>query len=419
MPERERKGVLMFDEMSVRKSVHIRESDMALLGKVDFGEHTRPSDQFKDGDHVLVFLFRPFLGGWSQTVGTFCASGAAPGHIVAKLLLQCIAHLFNAGAFVDAVTCDNSTSNRSALRSLGISGDISRLSTSFPHPCDPSRVVHTVIDPPHIFKCIRNNLLKVGKFLLPGDQEVFHFHYSALLEYEEQQAGLRTVPKLTTAHVNPNPFQKLSVKLAVQLFSESTASGMEFYARRDECKKLHMSAATVQFTRRMNDLYDCLNTKRPQQVQYNEAEHITTLKENIKWLDRWYEYIQTLPKQRQICFLSKPTSEALRLTLHSVVALIEYLLKSGFQYVLVGNFGQDPLERFFGITRHVAGDENSGNESLRMVAWYATLGLNFLPEVTAVTAAKVGKGDSVPEDDWAAQILGQVGYRNDGTFLIS
>ncbi|KAL3243421.1 hypothetical protein MRX96_020576 [Rhipicephalus microplus] len=33
-------GVLMFDEMSVRKSVHIRESDMALLGKVDFAEHT-------------------------------------------------------------------------------------------------------------------------------------------------------------------------------------------------------------------------------------------------------------------------------------------------------------------------------------------------------------------------------------------
>lgn len=91
----------MFDEMSVKKSVHIRESDMALLGKVDFGEHTRLSDQFKDGDHVLVFLFRPFLGAWSQTVGTFCVSGAAPGQIIAKLLLQCIAHLFNTGALVD------------------------------------------------------------------------------------------------------------------------------------------------------------------------------------------------------------------------------------------------------------------------------------------------------------------------------
>ncbi|XP_075726173.1 uncharacterized protein LOC142767815 [Rhipicephalus microplus] len=124
VPERERRGVLMFDEMSVRKSVHIRESDMALLGKVDFAEHTRPGDHDKDGDHVLVFLFRPFLGGWSQTVGTFCASGAAPGSIVAKLLLQCIVHLTNAGVVVDAVTCDNSTSNQSALRSLGTSFQI-------------------------------------------------------------------------------------------------------------------------------------------------------------------------------------------------------------------------------------------------------------------------------------------------------
>ncbi|KAH8027808.1 hypothetical protein HPB51_010454 [Rhipicephalus microplus] len=66
-PESERRGVLMFDEMSVRKSLHVRESDMKVVGKVDLGEHTRPADREKDADHVLVFLFRPFLGGWSQT----------------------------------------------------------------------------------------------------------------------------------------------------------------------------------------------------------------------------------------------------------------------------------------------------------------------------------------------------------------
>lgn len=92
---------------------------MYLLGKVDFSEHTRPADREKDGDHVLVFLFRPFLGGWSQTVGSFCACGAAPGSIVAKLLLQCIVHLTNATVVVDAIPCDNSTTNQSALRSLG------------------------------------------------------------------------------------------------------------------------------------------------------------------------------------------------------------------------------------------------------------------------------------------------------------
>ncbi|XP_077545775.1 uncharacterized protein LOC144158630 [Haemaphysalis longicornis] len=119
LPRRERRGVLMFDEMSVRKSVHIRESDVALLGKVNFAEHTRPSDCEKDGDRVLVFLFPPFLGGWPQTVGTFCSSGAAPGSMVAKLLLQCIVHLLNPGAVVDAVTRGNSTPNRLPLRSLG------------------------------------------------------------------------------------------------------------------------------------------------------------------------------------------------------------------------------------------------------------------------------------------------------------
>ncbi|KAL3261417.1 hypothetical protein MRX96_000026 [Rhipicephalus microplus] len=326
LPERERRGVLMFDEMSVRKSVHIRESDMALLGKVNFAEHTRPSDCEKDGDHVLVFLFRPFLGGWSQTVGTFCSSGAAPGSIVAKLLLQCIVHLSYAGAIVDAVTCDNSTPNRSALRSLWINSDQKQLQTSFQHSCDPSRTVE--------------------KFLLPEGHEVHHFHYSALLEYEEQQAGLRAVLKLTRAHIFPNAFQKMSVRLAVQLFSGSTASAMEFYSKQEGCQKLHNSAGTYDFTKQMNDLFDCLNSRRPQDVQYNEAEHIATLKTNIKWLEDCCTYIESLPKQRQVCFLSKPTCGALRITLHSTVALIDRFLKSGFRYVLVGNLGQDPLESF-------------------------------------------------------------------------
>lgn len=185
---------------------------------------------------------------------------------------------------------------------------------------------------------------------------MYHGHYAALLEYEEQQSGLRAVPKLTRAHIYPNAFQKMSVKLAVQLFSESTATAMIFYSEQESCKKLHGSAGTSEFTRQMNRLFDCLNSRRPEHVQYSEAEHVDTLKEGISWLDRCCKYIESLPKQRQVCFLSKPTCEALRITLLSTISLVENLLASGFRYVLVGKFGQDPLERFFGIIRHVAGD---------------------------------------------------------------
>lgn len=110
----------MFDEMSVRKGLHLRQSDMVLLGKVDYGDQTSSNDEVKDGDHVLVFLFRPFLGGWSQTIGTFCTAGATPGHVLAKLILQCIIHLSNASVLVESITCDNSTTNQAALRTLGI-----------------------------------------------------------------------------------------------------------------------------------------------------------------------------------------------------------------------------------------------------------------------------------------------------------
>lgn len=125
-----------------------------------------------------------------------------------------------------------------------------------------------------------------------------------------EQAGLRAVPKLTKAHIAPNAFQKMSVRLAVQarnslliytlehvctvifvtekreawwlkiilcvlqLFSESTASAMEFYSTQEACEKLRHSAATSRFTRRMNMLFDSLNSRRPEHVMYNEAEHI-------------------------------------------------------------------------------------------------------------------------------------------------
>nr|XP_037273487.1 uncharacterized protein LOC119165410 [Rhipicephalus microplus] len=132
---------------------------------------------------------------------------------------------------------------------------------------------------------------------------------------------------------------------------------MEFYSEHEDCKKLYGSEFTTsQFTRTLNKLFDCLNSRRPDHVRFNEAQHIAVLKDSIAWLDIWEKYIKTLPTQRQVCFLSKQTCGALRLTLHSSVALIESLLLSGFRYVLVGNFGQDPLERFFGIVRHVAGD---------------------------------------------------------------
>lgn len=49
---------------------------------------------------------------------------------------------------------------------------------------------------------------------------------------------------------------------------------MIFYSEQESCKKLHGSAGTSEFTRQMNRLFDCLNSRRPEHVQYSEAEHV-------------------------------------------------------------------------------------------------------------------------------------------------
>lgn len=55
-------------------------------------------------------------------------------------------------------------------------------------------------------------------------------------------------------------------------------------------------------------------------------------------------------------FLTEQTAEGLRVTVLSALELSRYLLKScGFKHVLTGKFNQDVLERFFGIIRHVEG----------------------------------------------------------------
>lgn len=63
-----------------------------------------------------------------------------------------------------------------------------------------------------------------------------------------------------------------------------------------------------------------------------------------EWLDRWESYIRTLPEPQQKLFLSRQTSQGLRVTLKSAYDLTALLLSHGYSYVLTGKFCQDPLE---------------------------------------------------------------------------
>ncbi len=107
-------------------------------------------------DHVLLFAFRPFLGGWIEPFAWFGTKGAK-GDVLVELITKAISCLFQSGAIVSACMSDGCSTNKSAMKQFGITGKVGE-TTSIAHPMDDTLVVYFLVDVPHLLKCTRNHL---------------------------------------------------------------------------------------------------------------------------------------------------------------------------------------------------------------------------------------------------------------------
>jgi len=105
--DQQKYGVLVFDEMSVRKSLKTDPKTLRYQGVVDFGEDDISSTNNEAlADHALVFDFSSLCESYFQPIGCFAAKGATNGVTLAKLIVQAILLLEHAGAKVTAIICD-------------------------------------------------------------------------------------------------------------------------------------------------------------------------------------------------------------------------------------------------------------------------------------------------------------------------
>jgi hypothetical protein len=93
-------------------------------------------------------------------------------------------------------------------------------------------IVIPLFDPPHLLKCIRNNLLtKNLKFVLDSQRVAKWSHIEDAYFIDRSSGNLRAMPKLTDPHVVLNKIKKMSVAKASQVFSTSVASIMSLMSR--------------------------------------------------------------------------------------------------------------------------------------------------------------------------------------------
>lgn len=122
-------GILIFDEIHVRKEMRVNVATMSYTGHADFGGEVEVSEQL--ADHGLVFTFRPFGENYSQPVAVFASHGPTKGTVLAQLIVKAILLLEDAGAYVDAIVCDGAATNRSMWTQFGVTGALHGAQNSF------------------------------------------------------------------------------------------------------------------------------------------------------------------------------------------------------------------------------------------------------------------------------------------------
>nr|XP_037275566.1 uncharacterized protein LOC119168265 [Rhipicephalus microplus] len=292
--DEQRLGSLILDEIKLRQAYDFNKCSYKMDGFVDYGGVTNEGTN-QLADHALVLMFVPLFESWVQLIAAFATKGAAPGKILAELVLEAVVRLHKHNATVISIVSDGAGNNRSMWQQLGVSGSMAAPCHKIAHPFLPDgKFVHFICDVPHAIKCVRNHLLK-HKYGQAGENRIDFSHYQLLYETEKKK-HLKVAHKLTEAHVQPTNFQKMNVRLAVRV---------------------------------IKDFLVMLDT--------TEFNHNT---------------------KNTLLFASRQTTESLRVTLLSIIDIIDELHKAGVPYVLTAKLNQDPLERFFGIVRSFHGDDD-------------------------------------------------------------
>jgi len=178
--------------------------------------------------------------------------------------------------------------------------------------------------------------------------------------------------KLRSEHINLTSRTRMKVNLAAQVLSSTVADALKMQKRTD-------TKGTETFCRNFDKFFDCLNVqykdqgrnerKESKKAYYSENDsRFGWLKDTFLegYINRWQKQSLAIPElskkeQNRLC-LSSQTIEGLRITVNSMVDLLQTLLRTykGF-YVLTGKFSQDPIEQHFSAQRRRCGGSTNPN----------------------------------------------------------
>lgn len=224
--------VLLFDEVSLKVNVTYQERKDEVAGFIDNGREKTA----EYADHALVFMIRGLLHNYKQPIYYSFSKNCTKGPELANQIKEVVKGIQEAGFIVLATVCDQGTNNRQALKwLLNETRGIYLRRKEQPKEniiLINNREVIPLYDPPHLIKCIRNNLITKNLQYITNDtiKIAKWSHLECLYKENPGYNGIRLIPKLTENHVNPAKINKMKVKFATQIFSRTVASNLGYLA---------------------------------------------------------------------------------------------------------------------------------------------------------------------------------------------
>ena len=339
--------------MSLKKSIQWDQASDSFIGYVNFGFEENSTDE---ASNAYVIMAVGITGHWKIPLGYFLTAGMSASR-VASLVKEALIRLHNVGIKAISVTFDGARYQISAMELLGASFASFSTRPYFPHPCDSSISVMTVLDPSHMLKLVRNALHAYKSFHWDEHGEIRWAYFEKLQELQTLH-HLRGGNKLTLQHIDFEN-KKMKVCLASQLFSKSVADTLRFchfngvpeFAADDVL-------VTADFAEMINDIFDVLKCRSP----FGKAHHAPITKTNYQekkdFLNSVKIMIESLSvreatrsvkllhSKRKTGFMGLLCNCEVLSKLHETM-----LLPSQLTSVLFYKFSQDHLESFFGAVR--------------------------------------------------------------------
>jgi len=216
MDEKERFYTLVFDEMKIKHFLEYSKYLDLVEGYEDLGPLEWSN---KLAGQAMVFLIRDLYASWKLPISYFFTSTSVKHADLSILLMDVIEKLLDCGSIVTTMICDQSKNNVAAfVKDL-------KMTKNTPFIEVKGQKIYSIFDVPHIFKNLRNNF-KSNNFIFKGKETSFK-DLRDVYEIDKNSGTSRSLLKITDSHMNPGPFQLMSCKLAMQLFSNSMAAAME------------------------------------------------------------------------------------------------------------------------------------------------------------------------------------------------